>query len=171
MVNQFKGFTLIELIIVIVLISILSAVGIGLFSSPSQYTPSLASEAWINQLRYSQRQSFLKSQLTQPLLLTISRTSNVWRFSLSQAGQFIDEFDIEHNGLFLNYSNVSFSSECPLLSAMSFPATFRFDGYGELVDNSNNKLNSNHRFCVPSTNSKNWCLSPSGYAYGGECVP
>ncbi|GAA6134680.1 hypothetical protein NBRC116188_14690 [Oceaniserpentilla sp. 4NH20-0058] len=171
MTTKANGFTLIELIVVIVLISILSAVGIGLFSSPSQYTPSLASEAWINQLRYSQRQAFLKTQLTQPLLLTISRTSEVWRFTLSQAGQFIDEFDVEHNGLSINYSNASFSNECALLSVMSFPATFRFDGYGDLVDASNNKLSSNHRFCVPSTQSKNWCLSPSGYAYGGECVP
>jgi len=171
MLAKEKGFTLVELIMVIALVSILGAFAIGLFSSSSQFTPTTIRDAWINQLRFTQRQAFLKTHLTQPLLLTITQDSESWFFAISQNGETVDSYEIERSGYTLKYSNSSFSNACSALSNLSFPFVLRYNGYGDLVNNLQAPLNINQRFCIDSNPEKNWCVGPSGYAYGGQCVP
>lgn len=166
-----NGFTLVELIIVIVLISIMSAVGIGLFSDPSQYQPRSVNESWVNQLRYSQRLAFLKSHSSEPLVLTINQDASAWRFNLTQDSASIDEYEIEHYGLTLRGSTSNFSASCSSLSAINFPVVIRFNGIGNLVNASGNEVTDNWRFCLAASTNQNWCIAPSGYAYGGDCVP
>lgn len=169
MMGKHQGFTLIELIMVMVLITILSAFAIGLFSSPSSYQPATLYQMWLNQLRFSQRQAFNKAQPNFPLIVSITRNSSDWIFSYSQNGNTLDVYEFEHNDVELLISNVDFLSACSALSSATYPITLRFDGYAERVDNSNNAINTNQRFCFQGRQDLNICLAPSGYAYGGTC--
>ena len=81
-----KGFTLIELIIVITLMSILSALGIGLLSGTDNFSARIASEQWLTSLRLSQRLSLLRQNPTQLLSLNVSQSSSAWQLDIIQAG-------------------------------------------------------------------------------------
>lgn len=167
--HQGKGFTLIELIIVVVLLSVLSALGVGLFSAPSQYHTANAVESWLNLFQYSQRQSLLKQNLTSPLVLSVTRTSENWVFNLNQGTTQIDTFNIAHRNTPVRVSTSQWLSGCDSLSELTYPLEVRFNGAGNRIDVTGQVVNQNLRLCFDDTHQM--CVSPSGFAYGGICVP
>ncbi len=167
--HQGKGFTLIELIVVVVLLSVLSALGVGLFSAPSQYHAANALESWLNLFQYSQRQSLLKQSLTSPLVLSVTRTSENWVFSLNQGPTQIDTFSIAHQNKPLRVSTSQWLTTCGSLSELTYPLEVRFNGAGNRIDATGQVVSQNLRLCFDDTHQM--CLSPSGFAYAGICVP
>jgi MSHA pilin protein MshC len=166
-----KGFTLIELIVVIILLSVLGAVGIGLFSAPSQYAVKLAADQWLSQFRFAQRLAFLKQSASEPIALVVNQTSNSWTVAARQGTSILNTFNIDYDSVSIRSSSSDFSSACSALPAMVFPATFYFDGYGNAVDASRTQLSINQRICLIAANTVELCISPSGYAYEGSCLP
>lgn len=170
MMNSAKGFTLIELIVVIILLSVLGAVGIGLFSAPSQYAVKLAADQWLAQLRFAQRLSFLKQSASEPVMLVVNQSSNNWNSVTRQGSSVFNTFDVEYNSVSVRTSSSDFTSPCNVLPSMAFPKNFYFDGYGNAVDASRIQLSTNQRICLVATNTVELCISPSGYAYEGSCL-
>lgn len=166
-----KGFTLIELIVVIILLSILGAVGIGLFSAPSQYAVKLSADQWLSQFRLSQRISFLRQSASDPIRLTINQSANRWDMLVSQGATDLDQFEIDYDSVSVRYSQTDFSSSCSALPVMTFPMNFYFDGYGNAVNASRTQLSNNQRVCLTANSTAELCISPSGYAYEGSCLP
>ncbi len=164
-----KGFTLIELIVVIVLISILSAVGLGLFSSADQYTARLASDRWLAGLRLAQRLSLQKQNASNLVSMTVSQSSDNWILSIDQAGMNLGEFDIEKKQLDVRVSTTDFSGPCSGLGSVIFPFVLNFNGYGDLVTSVRTQINTNTRLCFIGAQTMDVCISPSGYAYEGLC--
>ena len=164
-----KGFTLIELIVVIVLLSVLSAVGIGLFSAPSQYSARLAADQFLTQLRTAQRLALIKQDPVNLLTLTANQNTNNWNMILTQGVTTVNTFDIERVDTNVRTSTSDFSSACSALPLMAFPAAFYFDGYGNAVNSSRVQANTNRRICFQSTSTVEVCIGPSGYAYEGTC--
>ena len=169
MIIKGKGFTLVELILVMVLIAILSVVGIGLFSSPSQYHSANAQEQWLNMLQYVQRQALIKQNLINPLTLSIQRNSNDWQFVLSQGSAIIEQIELPHHQQVVRYSNSQFSALCQNLSALPAGFQIHFDGSGNHVNSNGSNQLQNLRICFDPQHQL--CVSPSGFAYGGNCVP
>ena len=207
-----KGFTLIELIVVIILISILSAVGIGLFSSSDQYSARLASDRWLAGLRLAQRLSLQKQNASNLVVMTVTSGSDSWGFSIDQAGinlsdfelnillshidlqiipeeflkqlrndpywkeripqlkSVLSDFEIEKEQLDIRISTSSFSAACSTLPVMSFPNTFNFNGYGDLVSATRVQESTNTRLCFIGAQTMDLCISPSGYTYEGLCA-
>jgi MSHA pilin protein MshC len=166
-----KGFTLIELIVVMILISVLGAVGIGLFSAPSQYAVKLAADQWVSQLRFAQRLSFLRQSASEPVSLVVNQTVDNWSVVASQGAAILNTFNIKYDSVSVHASTIDFTSECSGLPLMGFPAKFHFDGYGNAVDASRTQLSTNQRICLIASNTVELCISPSGYAYEGSCLP
>lgn len=166
-----RGFTLIELIIVIILISILSGLGIGLFSSSDQYAARLAMEQWLSAFRFSQRLALLKQDAVNVLNLNMSQASGSWGANINLATTALDSFDLDRENINVHMSTTDFSSSCSALPLLSFPAAYYFNGYGDAVTSSSVQLTSNTRFCFVGQESAELCLSPSGYAYAGSCQP
>ncbi|MGR6871712.1 pilus assembly FimT family protein [Pseudomonas sp. HK3] len=164
-----KGFTLIELIVVIVLISILSAVGIGLFSSPDQYTARLAADRWLAVFRLAQRLALQKQNQTDLVTLSVTGSGNSWSMSIDQGGTNLSQFDIENKGLQVFASNTVFSGACSALPALTLPLTLYFDGYGNSVSSTRVQASNSQRVCLVGASVQSLCISPSGYAYEGSC--
>lgn len=164
-----RGFTLIELIIVLILVSTLSGLGIGLFSAPDQYVTRLAMEQWLSAFRFSQRLALLKQNPTSILNITFTQSSESWNASISQATNQLDSFKLDRDNINVHMSTSDFSSACSTLPLLSFPAAYYFNGYGDAVTSSSVQLTSNMRFCFVGQESAEICLSPSGYAYAGSC--
>lgn len=167
--NSAKGFTLIELIVVIILLSILSAVGIGLFAAPSQYTTRLTLDQFIAQLRLAQRMALLKQSATDLVTLTVTQHSNRWAVSITQGALNLNQFDIERDNTNVRESLLDFTSDCADLPLVTFPTNFYFDGYGNSVNASRTQLTVNRRVCIEGASTVELCVSPSGYAHEGTC--
>ncbi len=166
-----KGFTLLELVIVMILISIISALGVGLFSSTSAFDARLASDQWLGSLRLSQKLALLKQHPSQLLTFTASQDSQQWEISVAQGGSELNAMNIDRNRVELRSSTTDFASSCATLPLTSFPLVLYVNGYGDQVDASRVQLSANTRLCFVATETVELCISPSGYAYGGACLP
>ncbi len=166
-----KGFTLVELVIVMILISIISALGVGLFSSTSAFDARLASDQWLVSLRLSQKLALLRQHPSQLLTFTASQNTDQWDVRVAQGGSELNAINIDRNQVELRSSNSDFASACSTLPLASFPMVLYVNGYGDQVNASRVQLSANTRLCFVATETVELCISPSGYAYGGACLP
>ncbi len=166
-----KGFTLIELIIVIILISIVSALGVGLFSGTDGFSARVSGDQWLSSLRLTQRLAMLKQSSTDLVSMTVTQSTSNWNVAIEFAGTTLNDFDIERNRVNFHNSTSDFASSCDALPSASFPITLYFDGYGDIVSAARNQLTSNTRLCFESGQTEELCISPSGYTYAGTCQP
>ena len=169
--KRVRGFTLVELIISIILISILSGVGVALFSSSDQYAARLSMEQWLSAFRFSQRLALLKQDASNVLNVTLTQGSGSWTSNINLAATQLDVFELDRDNINVHMSTSDFVSACSVLPLLSFPATYYFNGYGDAVNSSSVQISSNTRFCFVGQESAELCLSPSGYAYAGSCQP
>jgi MSHA pilin protein MshC len=163
-----KGFTLIELIVVMILISILSALGIGLLSGPDQYAARLASDRWLAGLRLAQRLALQKQNSANLVAITVSDSADVWTMSIDQGAVNLSEFEIEKERLLAHTSTTEFADPCSTLSSLA-SLTLNFDGYGNSVSAARVQSATNRRLCFVGAQTMELCISPSGYTYEGLC--
>lgn len=147
-----KGFTLIELVMVIVLLGVLSVGATSLFSSKSSYAEFIAKEQFIAQGLLAQQIAFGMSAVANPVSLSIIRSaSGETSFSLTKAGEasLIETLDSSLSSPLVNGSAL----------ANGASATFTWNNQARLSDNTNNSITfvGDRTFRV--------CLAASGYVY------
>lgn len=148
-----KGFTLIELVMVIVLIALLSFGGISLFTSQSAYSGFVAKDLLISQSLLAQQIALGSSGIANPVSLTVSVDGNDnWVFNLQKSGVTNPgPVTVESSGNALSVDGVAFSS--------GSSQTFTWTNGAELTPA------SDHEFRFSGQNSFRVCLSAQGYAY------
>lgn len=167
-----RGFTLIELVVVLILLSILSAVSINLLSSSDQYTARLSADKWLTFFRLGQRMALLKQNATNLVQLTLTQNTNEWTAVITQGADVLQDSEVEREDVQMFISSTDFASACAALPAATFPQSFYFDGDGDHVTVSRAAINNNVRICFSGSGQvAELCLSPSGYIYSGACVP
>jgi MSHA pilin protein MshC len=164
-----SGFTLIELVVVIILISILSAVGVGLLSGTDQYSARLAADRWLAGLRLAQRLALQKQNSANLVDITVTDSADVWSMSIDQGAVNLSEFDIEKERLQVRTSTTEFAAACATLPLLILPLTLNFNGYGNPVSAARVQTPTNRRLCFVGAKTQEICISPSGYTYEGLC--
>ncbi|MFL1405784.1 Tfp pilus assembly protein FimT/FimU [Marinobacter sp. M1N3S26] len=134
------GFTLVELVMVIVLIGALSALGIGLFARSSSFSPMLATQQLESATLLAQ-QAALAGNSDQDSL-SVTNVAGEFRFTVGTR----DPFTIEDGGTTLN------------VVGATFPITF--DHFGRPVTGGNTV-----RFTFSGESTYSICLSPLGAVY------
>jgi|TARA_R110001599_G_scaffold5114_1_gene25649 prepilin-type N-terminal cleavage/methylation domain-containing protein len=151
-VNNQKGFTLIELVMVIVLLGILSIGASGLFSSKSSYAEFIAKEQLIAQGLLAQQIAFGMSATSSPVSLSINRAAGgETSFTLTKVGQppLTELLDSSLNSPLVDGTALANGSN----------TTFTWDSKAALSDN------SSHSVTFVGGNSYRVCFSSSGYVY------
>ncbi len=154
-----------------ILISIISALGVGLFSSTSAFDARLASDQWLGSLRLSQKLALSKQHSSQLLTFTATQNTNQWDISVAQGGSELNSINIDRHRVELRSSTTDFSSSCATLPLTSFPLVLYLNGYGDQVNTSRVQLTANTRLCFVADETMQLCVAPSGYAYIGACLP
>lgn len=155
-----KGFTLIELIMVIILLGVLSVFAMSRFSSGQSYSAVIVKNQLLAALRLSQQTALSRSSSNQNVVLTITSLGGNWTFVTSGGGENFTS-QIEAGTEQIRFGT-NFASACSSLSAL--PLAISFDGDG------NRLPQSNLRMCIDSDIDYELCISSSGYTYEGACI-
>jgi MSHA pilin protein MshC len=157
-----QGFTLIELITVIILLGILSAFAISRFPSKQSFSTTVIVNQLIASARLAQqtalsRSSVLSSGHTQ---LNVAGTSESWQLVVT-SGPITYEAEVGRDDEQVRFGT-DFTSSCSTLSSSALTVTF--DGNGNRVPA------QNLRVCIDSNVDRELCISSSGYIYEGSCT-
>ena len=153
-----QGFTLIELVMVIILIGILSYGAVSLFASRDAYAGYSAKSQLISSALLAQQIALGMSATTDPVSLVIQRdTNDVWNFTLNKSSTSLSRtISQASSGTNLIIDGVTL--------AQGASRTFTWDSKANLSDGSNHEI----RFAGAS--NYRVCLSSSGYAYESQAV-
>ena len=143
---KLKGFTLVELVMVIILIGVLSALGIGLFASRSAFSPLLATQQLASATLLAQQAALAGNEAGS---LSVTQGADDFVFTVGPGTPSERKFRMSRNGTGLSVSGASFP--------ISFSDLGRPDTSGDVLFT----FSGNSTFTV--------CLSSLGAVYGGGC--
>tara|TARA_Y100001001_G_scaffold109987_1_gene107686 strand:- start:6150 stop:6602 length:453 start_codon:yes stop_codon:yes gene_type:complete len=145
-IKQVQGFTLVELIAVVILIGILSALGIGLFANRSAFSPLLATQQLASATLLAQQAALAGNEAGS---LSVIQGSDDFVFIVGPGTSSEREFRISRDGTGLSVSGASFP--------INFNDLGRPDTSGDVL------------FTFSGDSTFNVCLSSLGAVYGGSC--
>lgn len=173
MVQRQRGFTLIELISVMVLVGILSAVAFSRFADTSVYSQSLFISKIQSQLSLAQQlasahQGNSKSILTS---LSFSKTANdIWQVQISTANgaQIVDIKSADT----LNFGKAALAINQRLSLFFNDNGDIIKQNYATIDQPITAKASTATTFLhstILSVGAQTLCIVPSGYSYQGPC--
>ncbi|MDX1635340.1 MAG: type II secretion system protein [Marinobacter sp.] len=142
-----SGFTLVELVMVLILIGILSALGIGLFAGRSAFSPLLAQQQLASSVLLAQQAGLAGNGAD---ALSVTQASDDFVFTITGGPEPV-EFRIAREGTSL------------AVSGASFPLSFDDLGRPSLAGNA--------QFTFTGDSTYRVCLSSLGAVYAGNCQP
>lgn len=154
MSRRLSGFTLVELVMVLVLLGVLSAIGSSLFARPDSFS-ALSARDQLQAMMLLAQQRALANISASPVVLTLEQTGDEWRFNLSQGSVVFQERQAPRHNAALSLNGSAFSNG----QTSSF--TFASDA----------SAGNNHQFIFSSGTTHPLCLAASGFAYPATCQP
>jgi MSHA pilin protein MshC len=170
-----RGFTIVEVVVVIVILGVLGLVVVSRFADSNSLNDNIARDQIVSLARIAQQASMGRADVT--LTITPNASGNELELSVADDGDVIESATISTRGVSLSGDiNVTDSCEVtPGASAISngAPMTLTFEQLGNLgtsgVTGSTGAVTSALRICVNNSAVNSVCVSPSGFAYGGDC--
>lgn len=164
-----QGFTLIELITVIILLGILSVFAVSRFSSSQSYSTTVIKNQLIASVRLAQQTAMSRSSVSSSgqTQLQITGDSDNWFLNIT-SGPITYNAQVDRGDEQVRFGTNMLASCSALTASASTPLVLTFNGDGNRVPA------SALRICVgtpSSTADIELCISPSGYAYEGTCLP
>ena len=154
------GFTLVELVMTLVLIGIISALGIGLLSSPSAYSAGAARDQFVTSALLAQKRALANSGKT--MVLVVDENTDEWSFCVGEENLATDCEEMTLASVrTAAREGASLSIDNSLLNNGS--RTFRFGASGHLASATPVELQ------FDGTSTHNACISSLGFAYPQAC--
>jgi MSHA pilin protein MshC len=174
-----SGFTLVEILSVLVIAGILVAVAMGRLIDGDSFNPSVAASQIISVSRNAQQSALGKSPVTLTITPSVSGDTVTLRSAFGAgAATTIEQVELAGSGVSLT-GDINNTASCESSSASAIsnaaPMTIAFGELGNLASTTTvngatgTAISSGLRICVNSSAAYSVCVSPSGYAYGGDC--
>lgn len=153
--RSLKGFTLVELVLVILLIGIVSAVGSSLFTRKSSFSGFTARDQLVAVAQLAQKRALALVDSANPVTLVLSQQADNWVIGLSQGTTSFRNRMAERVSASVSVNGVT------MLNGATQTITF----------NSSGETGSNTQFVFSGTSTYSLCISSAGFAYPGTCQP
>lgn len=150
-----KGFTLVELVMVIILIGILSVSAIGLFATTGAFTSLAGRDLLLSSALLAQQKALSNPQPGSPVSLAISQSAGSWTFSVSQGGT--------------SYQRSLDRSASSTLSVNGTPLAN--GGTQTLAYSPDASTGANTAIVFQDENTHRMCIASTGFPYTGPCQP
>lgn len=170
-----KGFTLVELIVVLVLVGIVGVVVIPRFLAPNAFNEAAAQDGLIATIRAAQQAAIGRTDVS----FEIASGGGDWMFTAKSSTTTLRTFEVPVSDVVLETGSAAASMDSCATAfdtavAGDFSLAFKGDGYlesftndgtTEMVDAAFNGV----RICLNDSVAASVCVSPAGYAYAGDC--
>ncbi len=170
-----RGFTIIELVTVIVLIGIVGVAIVARFLTPNAFNEGAAADGIITTIRAAQQAALGRATVT----FEINSGSGEWVFEAKDGGSTIRSFEVTADNVILETgSAVASGNTCPNAFDTAVAGDFQlaFDNKGNLASFTNGGVTelagatfNGVRICLNDKVDVSACVSPAGYAYVGNC--
>ncbi len=172
-----RGFTIIEIIVVIALVGIISAMVMSRFLRSDSYNTIIARDQVVSMARAAQQKALGRDDIE----LTITPSGNRLDIDISDSSGSVQSASVDAR-------NVTFSGDVDELDSCAVtagtdtvtgaaPFVLRFDSLGDLQEGGVTgaagfpaSISSGARLCINNTAVMSVCWSAAGYAYTGDCV-
>ncbi|MGV3593475.1 MAG: type II secretion system protein [Gammaproteobacteria bacterium] len=175
---RLHGYTVIEMVIVIVLLGIVAAVVVPRFMAPNAFDEPVARDGLLTTIRAAQQAALGRSEVT----FEIDRIGDTWHLEVKDSGSMIRELMFSAEDIVLETGSPAASSDvCSsgFDTAVANDFSLSFDAVGNLSEFTNTGVpgapvavdgNFNGvRICLNDTDALSICVSPAGYAHAGNC--
>jgi len=150
-----RGFTLVELVMVIILLGVLSAAATSLFARTGSYSALAARDRFIAMGLLAQQQALANSGAAATRTLRVEQQSDAWLLSLQVGGSDVTADRIERNGLTLSLNGSA------LTNGQVVAVNFQQDG----------STGSNRAWVFSGDSSHSACQTSTGFMHPGSCQP
>lgn len=179
--TRHRGFSLVELVVVMILLGIMSAVVMGRMLRSDSYDAIIVRDQVISLSRVAQQHALGRTDVALVVEPAGSDLSIRVESGDSSARRVIQQAEVARSQVRLG-ADVNQTASCALTSAgESLEAGRRlkldFDALGNIVDGtvglasaSSTPISHGARLCINDAVALSVCWSPSGYAYVGDCI-
>ena len=152
-----KGFSVVELVAVILMLGILGSLGLGRLVNPSGFDKRNAADALISLSRSVQQSALVKSSAS----LKIETSGASLAFSEVVSGATSTTRSFPTNKVSITAGTLGSGASC---SSITSTITLNFDSAGEIetVDDDG--------FPICLNGESSLCISPAGFAHEGACL-
>ena len=167
-VQKYHGFTIVELITVVMLLGILSVTAISRIVKPSAFAPGIVTHAVILQARAAQQLAASRADAT--VTLTIDKAGDQWRLSLATDVDGVLRTEL------VAAENTTLTASSGGTSALidaSTPLAMSFDQLGDLetvlIGAAAGVAGAGVNLQFNGDSARSACVYPSGYAADAGC--
>ena len=169
------GLTLVELVTVIAILAVIGAVAISRMLSGNTLNAIVVRDQIISLARTAQQNALGRADVE--LIITPSASGDEITLSTNDDSGGIESYTFSMASVSLT-GDINDTDSCAVTSGAdaitnAAPMTLRFGELGDLgvsgVTGSTGAVTSAVRICLNDTESESVCVSPSGFAYAGDC--
>ena len=169
------GFTLVEMVLVLLILSVIGAVAMSRILGGNNFNGLIVRDQIISLARTAQQNALGRANVS--MTITPNVGSDSVTIVTSYAGGNIGSFTAPLDNVSLA-GDINDTASCAVTSGVdaitnTAPLTLTFGEYGDLgvsgVTGSTGAVTSAVRICLNDTASESICVSPSGFAYAGDC--
>ena len=163
------GFTIVELVIVVILLAILGVTAISRSVEPSAFAPSIVTHRAIEAVRYAHQ--IAASRQDAVVTLTVTQDGADWRFRTStDVDGVVDDSTVGRENSTLDATSGAVTAS---LDAAT-PLVLRFDGRGAVdaitIGASSGDVTRGVQIAVGGDSARTICVYPTGYAANDACL-